>query len=221
MPYNKNIRKKQLEHTRERIRNYNIKGFYVDCHKKISEELSDIYDKYGFIQFDEAIVTYYMEHPKSNPGSIMKNISKLNQILTAHGYNEEDIYNYLVQNSTIFINKPSELIVRLAIFEKTNLLEEVLFEKRYLISRPFIEREVSNDLLYAYIVSKKNKVRVEDIEALKYINESDKQKLIKKYKLDKNEMIKLLSNLNSYICLINKFSEYQKKLERKQNNVRM
>lgn len=202
-------KRKMLIEKRERIGYYLERVSSIAGDEVIGNELIEIKKRYNITSFDNTIVRYYLDNPKVKRGSIIKSFYKVEEVLRIYEFSDEQIRNYINKNGIVVVNKPLDLILRMAMLEKAGLLKEALINRQKVISRPFIEKELSNKELYDFAVYNSFDITIEDI-----INYSKSLKTRDNSKLSKTQALELLNDFNEHIENIRNNIENVKKIGR-------
>ena len=169
-------------------------------HPKIGEELSSIANEFGLAgSFNERINRFYIDNNDLTDFSVYKNMKNIERVLKAYGFTNAGVRSFLHTNGELSIGYPEDFAIRLAIFSKANLLEEVLFYQPRYMGNSYSKLRVTTEELYALARKNNFSFTLADVDELEKESRKEKDSLVKKFPLSADASSFLKEDLNEFI----------------------
>lgn len=186
-----------------------------DRRKEITAEQDAIRQKYSLDNYTiELIHKFYKSNSNITLGNVSKTIDFIAYILKAYGYSKEDISSFIIINRRMVLSNYSDFVLRLAIFNKCGLLEEVFFKNYLLLCYEGLMTGLTTRELYAFAKKNDFKITLKDYTKSSNLMPKDKKKIVKNYPLCKESINQLNTELLSTIKEIKEQNVTTKKLKK-------
>ena len=172
------------------------KDYFFKNRQDIKDELHEIYQTYRMNELDNDIRYFYWNNKKLQGGAVLETLKFFEKLLKVYLYSDEEIVAFFKRFPSVVINTKSYITTRLSIFERANLMEEVLFSKTPYISNSQYFIGASNELLYAYAKSKDFDLNLVEVAFLPNMKAEYKEELLKEFPLDRKSRREIMIDLN-------------------------
>ena len=184
-------------------------GYHLleDRRKDIFEEQEHIKNKYKLnTNIIELIFKFYYTNSNISLGNVSKTIDFIAYVLKCYQYTDEEITKFITLNKRMILSSYSDFRLRLAIFSKCNLFEDVFFKYSSLINYDGVILGLSTRELYAFAKKNNFDITLEDYNKALNLSQIKKENIIKKYPLTKEEINKIDSDLLNMLKEIKKLN---------------
>lgn len=157
----------------------------------IAKECNEIREKYKFDSLKiSTIANFYVNHISLKTGNIIKSLDCIVKVLESFGMNEEEISNYIRRHSRMYLCNYNNMLIKLAIVNKCNQLEELFYGSANLVNYESTLNGVNKEFMYA--LAKSRNFEITPREFMNPVRSDIKKQLLQQYKLTKEEAIELL-----------------------------
>ncbi len=169
-------------------------------HPLLGKELDSIEKEFGLSKsFNEKINRFYIDNNSLTDFSVFRNMKNIESVLKAYGFSGAAIRSFLHTHGEMSVGNPEDFALRLAIFSKTNLLEEVLFYSTHYLGNSYSKLRVTTDELYALARNNNFKITLDDLDEFEKETRKAKDALVKKYPITEDIASFLIEDLNNYV----------------------
>lgn len=158
----------------------------------VTAECDEIRRKYHFGRVKiNAIAKLYYNNEALKTGNIIRSIDCISKTLSSYGFTEEEIYNYYIKNGRVYLANYNNLLIKLSILNKCNLLEDGIFKNSYILNYDSTKNGITKEFMYAIAKSKNFDLDISDFT--QSMTTEAKRQLIAKNMLTKEEAINLIN----------------------------